>query len=101
MPTRTQLAVGASQFFGIASAIALGMVIAAPIGGIRGFALIGLACALAGLALALFELRSVDSHAFMVLRFRFDEIVQRVKAAGMGAVTSIRSTARSLNFRER
>ena len=92
MPTRTQLAVGASQFFGIAIAIALGLVIAAPIGSIRGFALIGLACAVAGLVLALLELRSVDPHAFMVLRFRLDQIVQRVKAAGTGAGRSIRST---------
>ena len=93
MPTRTQLAIGASQFFGIAIAIALGLVIAAPVGSIRGFALIGLACAVAGLALALFELRSVDPHAVMVLRFRLDEILRRVKAAGSAAARAIRSAA--------
>jgi len=78
MPTRWILAL--LKFFAASTAVALAVAVLAPMPSIRFFGFVALTCALAGMALHLYLLRSADPHAWMVLRYQVTSLAERAHA---------------------
>lgn len=79
MPTRFMLA--GLQFFGIAAAVAIAVVLLAPMDFMRFLGVVALACAGVGFLLHLHALQHFDPHAFITLRSRFHSGARRIGAA--------------------
>jgi hypothetical protein len=83
MPTRWILLL--LKFFAGSAAVALTVAVLAPMPMLRWFGYVALVCALAGVALQLYLLRSADPHAWMVLRYQIVNLAKRVHERGRAA----------------
>ncbi len=72
-------------FFGVAAALGLAIVVAAPVFGIRMLGLIGLVSAMAGFALHLNELRDTEPRSYAALGERLRALVHHESATQRAA----------------